>query len=196
MITASLHPFRFTPLNRLLTGVALVAALVVADPAAQSSGRADGRDADRAAIRKSIENITQAYLDGDPKKIYLERTEDWTGFLGRISTPVIGRDQFMKVQGLQYPPPTGTSVREPVNETSTIFRITNFDVNFVASDVGVAHLILEYAARPTPEFVPTSRMRITDVYAQRHGVWLQIASHSSLDPSWRYFIVSLPFAQR
>ena len=161
---------------------ALLAALTFAG---QSGGRRDNRDADRAAIRACIEEITQAYLDGDTEKIYVDRTDDWTGFLGRTSTPVIGRDQYMKVQGLRYPVPAEAAASKPVKDTSTIFRITDFDVNFVSPDVGVANLILEYAKRGNSDFVPTARMRITDVYVKRKDVWVQAASHTSSDPNWR-----------
>ncbi len=153
--------------------------------AGQPNSPRDHRDADRAAIRTCIEEITQAYLEGDAEKIYVDRTADWTGFLGRTSAPVIGRDEYMKVQGLHYPVPAEAAASKPAKDTSTIFRITDFDVNFVSPDVGVANLILEYAKRGQSEFVPTGRMRITDVYVKRNGVWVQAASHTSSDPNWR-----------
>ena len=184
----SLPKFRLSIPSRpcdLLTGSGVILMFVgsLALSIVAQSTRSDNRDADRAAIRASIEGITQAYLDGNIEKIYGDRSADWTGFVGRAPIPIIGRDQYMQVQGLQYPPPANAPKRE--KDTSTIFRFTNFDVNFVSPDVAVVNFILEYAKRSDADFVPTSRMRITDVYGKRKGVWLQVASHTSADPNWR-----------
>jgi hypothetical protein len=150
---------------------------------AQTGDRRDDLDDDRAAIRADVEAIVQAYLDGDVGKIYSTHSKDWTGFLGRTQIPIKGLDEYMSVQGFRYPPPTDAPKSKP--NSNTPFRLTYFDVNFITPDVGVANLVLEYGKQSGSDFVATSRMRITDVYAKRDGKWIQVASHSSGDPGWQ-----------
>lgn len=169
-----------------LSKVFICALFLVFSINAQTTRPRDKHDADRAAIRADIEAITQAYLDGDVEKIYTTHSKDWTGFLGRARRPIIGVDEYMKFQGLRYPPPADAPKPKPDTiPNPTIFRTTDFDVNFVTPDVGVANLILEYGKKSGSDFVVTRRMRITDVYAKRKGVWIQVASHSSLDSTWQ-----------
>ena len=161
--------------------IGCAAALLLSLPA---SAQKQTQDSDRAAILADIDALVVAYLRSDIEKIYSSRTKDWTGFLGRSSVPLKGVDEYMRFQGLKYPPATDAP-KPDVSADLTPYRITNFDVSFVTRDVAVANLILEYGKMGSAEFVTASRIRITDVYAKRKGVWVQVASHSSADPNWR-----------
>jgi len=147
---------------------------------AQTTPPLGKHDSDRAAILADITAITQAYLDGDVEKIYLTHSADWTGFLGRSAVPIKGLDAYMKFQGLVYPVPVGAP--KPTPDKTTTFRITDFDLNFVTENVGVANFAIEYGTKSGPDFVPSNRIRITDIYAKRKGNWMQVASHVSRDP--------------
>lgn len=138
------------------------------------------READRAAVRQEIETITQAFIDGDIQKIHDTHSEDWRGFLNTTQVPIKGIDEYMKANGIPYPPPA--SYKGPRPNPVAHFKITNFDVNFVSPDVGVANFLLDY---PYADGSGFTRLRILDVFAKRNGKWIQVASDTKVDPTWQ-----------
>jgi hypothetical protein len=184
--STNVHPQRIRSRAVAFTARVLVCALLLGICAGAQGTSRSRLEADRAAILADVAAITQAYLDGDVTKIYSTHAKDWTGFLGRARVPIKGLDQYMRFQGLTYPPPTAAAQSKPqATSSDTAFRMTDADVNFITPDVGVANLILEYGKKSDADFKVTSRMRITDVYAKRKGLWIQVASHTSMDPSWQ-----------
>ena len=139
-------------------------------------------DADRAAIRANIEGITQAFVDRDIAKIRSTHAEDWRGFLESTQVPIRGIDEYMKANGLP-PKPVGDETPHP--NPALGFKINDFDVNFYSPDFAVASFMLDFVSKAGAEQVTWSRLRIMDVYAKRNGNWIQVASHTVSDPTWR-----------
>src|SRR4051812_20294828 len=80
----------------------------------------DGRDADRAAIRASIESIFQGFIDKDPKKLRETHAKDWKGFLDSSPSMMKGIDSYMAtVDGI-----------EKSKNGMTAYKITEWDVTF------------------------------------------------------------------
>lgn len=158
--------------------------------AGQPAKQTDGRDADRDAIYREIGRITQAFIDGDVETIYKTHSEDWSGYLndGQV-VPIKGVDEYMKAYGLSWPPPAGYKAPGPNPFPNLHYKITNFLVNFVTPDVGVASFTLDYPARDGANF---NRLRIMDVFAKRNGQWLQTASYTVTDPAWKAERLSVP----
>ena len=160
---------------RVLIG-AVAATAAIAQPAKQP----DDPEADRAAIRKEIEIITQAFIDFDIQKIHDTHSDDWRGFLNTTQVPIKGIDEYMKANGIPYPPPA--SYKGPQPNSVAHFKITNFDVNFITPDVGVANFLLDFPYQDGSGF---TRLRILDVFARRNGKWIQTASDTKVDPTWQ-----------
>src|SRR5690242_15986677 len=139
---------------------------------------------DAAAIRAEIEGITHAFVDGDIEKIYATHSADWRGFLEGTQKPIIGIDDYMKANGLNWPLPA--SYKKPaVNPNNTFgFTIPDFDVHLITPDVGVANFILDFGNKTKDVFTTTNRLRIMDVFAKRNGKWIQVASNTVVDPGW------------
>src|SRR5947209_1007499 len=99
--------------------------------------------ADAAAIRAEIEGITQAFVDGDIEKIYATHSEDWRGFLEGTQKPIVGVNDYMKANGINWPLPASYKKRTPNPNNTFGFTIPEFDVHLVTRDVGVANFILD-----------------------------------------------------
>ncbi|MFL6228062.1 MAG: DUF4440 domain-containing protein [Pyrinomonadaceae bacterium] len=167
---------------------------------AQTARQGNARDADRAAIRASIEGISQAFIDGDIEKIHATHSEDWRGFLEGTQEPIRGLDEYMKANGLTYPPPANASAQpaqRPASQPAPpqpappqpagvpTFKIFNFDVNFYTPDMAVACFMIDFGRQNGDKFTTGNRLRIMDVYARRASGWIQVASHTVVDPAWR-----------
>jgi hypothetical protein len=170
------------------------AAMSVAAAKAQTTNQPDTRDADRAAIRASIEGISQAFIDGDIEKIHATHSEDWRGFLEGSQVPIRGIDEYMKANGITYPPPARATQPAPKAASQPAppqqvgvptFKIFNFDVNFYTPDMAVACFVIDFGRQNGDQFKTNNRLRIMDVYARRAGGWIQVASHTVVDPAWR-----------
>lgn len=170
------------------------ASISVAAANAQNTSQPDNRDADRAAIRAHIEGITQAFIDGDIEKIHATHSKDWTGFLESTQVPIRGIDEYMKANGITYPvpasaaPPPAKPAPQSASQTpqgTPGFKLFNFDVNFYSPELAVACFMLDFGRKNGDAFVTTNRLRIMDVYAKREGGWIQVASHTVVDPTWR-----------
>ena len=138
------------------------------------------READAAAIRAHIESICQAFVDWDVDKIYATHSEDWRGFLEGSRVPIMGINEYMKANGIDWPKSKGS---KPYPDASRSFRLLDFDVNFYSPELAVASFNLEFF-RKADNFVQ-NRLQIMDVYAKRNGAWIQAASHTVVDPIWK-----------
>ena len=175
----------------------LMAALLIASAAGTPiAGRPDdGRDADRAAIRAHIESIFQAFIDGDVDKIFATHSEDWRGFLEGSRTPSRGIDEYMRANGFAWPRKTGPAPARPARPAGAPvpgYAVKDFDVNFYGPDLAVACFIGEFNRTTGSETVTTNRLRILDVYGRRDGRWIQVGSHTVVDPAWRAEVLSAP----
>lgn len=146
------------------------------------------RAADAAAIRAHIESIFQAFIDGDEQKIFATHSEDWRGFLEGSRTPIKGIDDYMRANGIDWPKPANAPQSHPYYPAGTTYKIGDFDVHFYGPELAVASLFGEFQRNS----ITLRRFRIMDVYAKRNGSWIQVASHTVVDPEWRAEQMSKP----
>ncbi len=182
-----------------LISCGLMAAFLVAPPRSVSSNAKDiatisqeDRAADAAAIRAHIESIFQAFIDGDVDKIYATHSEDWRGFLEGSRVPIKGIDEYMRANGIEWPRPANAPKSTPYLPAGTGYKVSNFDVNFYSPDLAVASFFGDFERKTGNAVVTIRRFRIMDVYAKRQGKWIQVASHTVLDPEWRLEQMSTP----
>lgn len=145
----------------------------------------DQQAKDAAAIRAHIESIFQAFIDGDIEKIHATHSDDWRGLLDGSSTPIKGIDEYMRANGIEWPRPANAPKHTPYYPPGTRYRVNDFDVHFYSPELAVANFLggFERDINNTP--VTLRRFRIMDVYAKRKGAWIQVASHTVVDPEWR-----------
>lgn len=156
------------------------------------SGNSDDRPEDRAAIRAHIESICQAFVDGDIEKIHATHTEDWRGFLENSRVPIKGIDEYMRANGIQWPQPANAPRRESGLAATRGFNVFDFDVHFYGPDMAVVNFLVDFGNKKGSELETTARYRIMDVYVRRDGHWNQAASHTVIDPAWRYAQMAQP----
>jgi hypothetical protein len=154
----------------------------------------NNRAADAAAIRAHIESIFQAFIDGDVDKIYATHSEDWRGILDGSRTPIKGIDEYMRANGIEWPRPANAPKQTPYYPAGTRYRVSNFDVHFYSPELAAASFFGEFERNINNMPVTLRRFRIMDVYAKRKGNWIQVASHTSVDPEWRLEQMSKPLA--
>jgi ketosteroid isomerase-like protein len=152
----------------------------------------DDRAADAAAIRAHIESIFQAFIDGDEAKIFATHSEDWRGFLEGTRTPIKGIDEYMRANGIEWPKPANAPKSRPYYSAGTTYRVSDFDVHFYGPELGVANFFGEFQRKDGDTTITLRRFRIMDVYAKRKGSWIQVASHTVIDPEWRAEQMSRP----
>lgn len=143
------------------------------------------RSADAAAIRAHIESIFQAFIDGDEKKIYDTHSEDWRGLLEGYPTPIKGIDEYMKANGIDWPKPANAPKSRSYFPAGTTYKIDDFDVHFYSPELAVVNFLGGFQRKDGNTTVTLRRLRITDIYAKRKGSWIQVASHTAVDPNWR-----------
>ena len=143
------------------------------------------RTADANAIRAHIGSIFQAFIDGDEKKIYDTHSEDWRGLLGGYPTPIKGIDEYMKANGIDWPKPANAPKSHPYYPAGTGYKMNDFDVYFYNSELAVANFIGEFTRTEGNTTITLRRFRIMDIYAKRKGSWIQVASHTAVDPEWQ-----------
>lgn len=151
---------------------------------ASSSNETD-RAADAAAIRAHIESIFQAFIDGDEQKIFDTHSEDWRGLLEGYPTPIKGIDEYMKANYIDWPKPANAPKSRPYYPAGTTYKIDDFDVYFYTPELAVVNFLGGFQRKEGNTTVPLRRFRILDIYAKRKGSWIQVASHTALDPKWR-----------
>lgn len=177
-------------LKRLKT---YAASLMLAAALAGNVTAFDGdRAADAAAIRAHIESIFQAFIDGDQDKIFATHSEDWRGFLEGSRTPIKGIDDYMHANGLDWPRPANAPKLTPYFPAGTTYKVFDFDVHFYGPELAVANFLGEFQRKDGDTTVTLRRFRIMDVYAKRKGAWIQVASHTVIDPEWRALQSSQP----
>jgi hypothetical protein len=150
------------------------------------------RAADAAAIRAHIGSIFQAFIDGDEQKIYDTHSEDWRGLLEGTPTPIKGIDEYMRANGIDWPKPANAPKTERYYPPGTGYKMDDFDVHFYTPDLAVANFIGEFVRQDGNTTTTLRRFRIMDIYARRKGSWIQVASHTAIDPAWREEQTSQP----
>jgi hypothetical protein len=153
---------------------------------------AQDRTADAAAIRAHIESIFQAFIDGDEQKIYDTHSEDWRGLLEGTPTPIKGIDEYMRANGIDWPRPANAPKSRPYYSAGTSYKVSDFDVHFYNPELAVANFIGEFVRKDGNTTTTLRRFRIMDIYAKRKGNWIQVASHTAVDPEWRAEQMSKP----
>ena len=155
-------------LNRLVILLA-VSLIGLCSIAAQTPSN-DGRDADRAAIRASIESIFQGFIDKDPKKLRETHAEDWKGFLEGSRSVMKGRDSYMAtVDGIENW--KGGMISYKIIEWDVTFEGPAAIICFVADVTG-----------KSGDTVANRKLRIMDIYGKRDGKWVQIATDTMVHP--------------
>ena len=144
--------------------------------------KSEDRAADREAIRSHIGSIFQAFIDSDVDKIFATHSEDWRGYLEGSRVPIKGIDEYMRANGFDWPKDKGS---KPEPDPSRTYRMKDFDVMFYGPDLAVACFMGDFEKKNTDPPVTLNRFRIMDVYARRNGNWIQVASHTVVDPVWR-----------
>ena len=152
----------------------------------------EDRAADAAAIRAHIESIFQAFIDGDVDKIYATHSEDWRGLLEGSRAPIKGIDEYMRANGIEWPRPANAPKSTPYYPAGTSYRVSDFDVQFYSPELAVASFFGDFERKTGNTTVTLRRFRIMDVYAKRKGSWIQVASHTVVDPDWRAEQMSKP----
>ena len=152
----------------------------------------EDRAADAAAIRAHIESIFQAFIDGDIDKIHATHSDDWRGFLEGSRAPIKGIDEYMMSNGIEWPRPANAPKTTPYYPAGTRYRVSDFDVHFYSPELAVASFFGDFERNIGGATVTMRRFRIMDVYAKRKGGWIQVASHTVVDPEWRLEQMSKP----
>jgi hypothetical protein len=150
------------------------------------------RAADAAAIRAHIESIFQAFIDGDEQKIYDTHSEDWRGLLEGTPTPIKGIDEYMRANGIDWPKPANAPKRTSYFPPGATYKMSDFDVHFYSPELAVANFLGEFNLKEGNTTTTLRRFRIMDIYAKRKGNWIQVASHTAIDPDWRAEQMSKP----
>jgi hypothetical protein len=150
------------------------------------------RTTDVAAIRAHIESIFQAFIDGDEDKIFATHSEDWRGFLEGSPAPIKGIDEYMRANGIEWPRPANAPKSTSYYSAGTTYKMSDFDVQFYSPDLAVASFFGDFQRKDGNTTVTLRRFRIMDVYAKRKGSWIQVASHTVVDPDWRAQQTSQP----
>ena len=174
--------------NMAFRRLTLVVLFVSVAFVANASTGDEERAADAAAIRAHIESIFQAFIDGDQDKIFATHSEDWRGFLEGYDTPIKGIDEYMRANGIEWPRPANAPKNTPYLPPGTTYKMSNFDVHFYSPELAVANFFGEFLLKD----VTLRRFRIMDVYGKRKGGWIQVASHTVIDPEWRAEQMSRP----
>ncbi|HEY8227812.1 MAG TPA: nuclear transport factor 2 family protein [Pyrinomonadaceae bacterium] len=171
----------------------LLAFVIAVFAASQNeSGAQANRDADAAAIRAHIESIFQAFIEGDEQKIFETHAADWRGFLEESRKPIKGIDDYMRANGIEWPRPANAPKPTRYFPEGTTYFMTDFDVNFYSPELAVASFFGGFERMIDGTKVTLRRFRIMDVYAKRKGGWIQVASHTIVDPLWRSEQMSKP----
>ncbi len=173
--------------------LSLVSLAVLINATAQTPSKED-RTADAAAIRAHIGSIFQAFIDWDVDKIRATHSEDWRGFLEGSRVPIKGIDEYMRANGIDWPPPANAPKSTPGPDATRGYEMKDFDVIFYGPELAVASFNGEFNKKTGNTTTITRRFRIMDVYAKQQGNWIQVASHTVVDPAWREEQTSQPMA--
>ena len=165
---------------------------VFAGATSVSSSNEFNEAAEAAAIRAHIESIFQAFIDADEQKIFATHSEDWRGLLEGYPTPIKGIDEYMKANGIDWPKPANAPKWRPPMAAGTSYMIDDFDVHFLNPELAVVNFKGGFQRKDGNTAVVLRRLRLMDIYAKRKGNWIQVASHTAVDPDWRSEQMSTP----
>jgi len=98
----------------------------------------------------------------------------------------------MRANGIEWPRPADAPKTTPYLPAGTRHRVSNFDVHFYSPELAVASFFGDFERNIGGATVTMRRFRIMDVYAKREGSWIQVASHTVIDPDWRQEQMSKP----
>jgi len=169
--------------KRLLTLLVCFTAVIGTARAQSSTGAEHPEDA--AAIKAHIGSIFQAFIDRDIDKIRETHSEDWRGFLEGSRVPIKGIDEYMRANGIDWPLPANAPKPKPSPNPSRTYEMKDFDVIFYNPELALASFVGDFISKNGDTSSVQIRYRITDVYAKRQGKWIQVASHTVVDPAWR-----------
>src|SRR4030095_13644063 len=97
-------------------------------------------------------------------------------------------DEYMRANGFEWPRPANAPKSTPYLPAGTTYKMSDFDVHFYGPELAVASFFGEFQHKD----ITLRRFRIMDVYAKRKGNWIQVASHTVIDPDWRLEQMSKP----
>jgi ketosteroid isomerase-like protein len=177
--------------KKLLTALLVCFTAVLGTARAQSSTAAEHPE-DAAAIKAHIGSIFQAFIDRDIDKIRETHSEDWRGFLEGSRVPIKGIDEYMRANGIDWPLPANAPKPKPSPNPSRTYEMKDFDVIFYNPELALASFVGDFISKSGDSSSVQIRYRITDVYAKRQGKWIQVASHTVVDPAWRAEQTSQP----
>ena len=146
-----------------VASVAAAAALLGAAP--------QDREADARAIRAHIDSIFQAYIDGDLATIRATHSTDWVGYLSASTELIDGIDAYM------------ARAEETVSRPMRIrdHTITECNIRF-QGDLALVPYIASMEVGPEDGEPFSTSLRVLDVYQEREGEWIQIASNVARHP--------------
>jgi ketosteroid isomerase-like protein len=130
------------------------------------------RAADVALIRAQIEDICQAFVDKDRRKLVETHGKDWRGFTPWSGHVIRGLDGYMNEATFEPGTPKGQGM--------TAYRLSDFDVVFYG-DTAVASFVLDTDAVYGTE-KSGQKLTILDVFHKGPNGWIQVASNTSLHP--------------
>ena len=91
----------------------------------------------------------------------------------------------MKANGIDWPKPANAPKPQRYYAAGTTYKIDDFDVHFYGPELAVVNFLSEFQRKDGNSTTTLRRLRIMDVYAKRKGSWIQVASHTAVDPNWR-----------
>jgi hypothetical protein len=117
------------------------------------------------------------------------RAKDLRHAFGRLArllegtpAPIKGIDEYMRANGIDWPKAAGAPKRTSYFAPGTTYKMSDFDVYFYNPELAVANFIGEFNSKNGDTL---RRFRIMDIYGKRKGNWIQVASHTAIDPQWR-----------
>jgi hypothetical protein len=98
----------------------------------------------------------------------------------------------MRANGFEWPRPKNAPKSERYYAAGTTYKMSDFDVHFYSPELAVANFFGEFQRKEGNTTITMNRFRIMDIYAKRKGSWIQVASHTVVDPAWRAEQMSRP----
>ena len=130
------------------------------------------RAADAAQIKAEIERICQAFVDKDRDTLTKTHGREWRGFTPFGDHVIRGIDGYMNEA--TFPPGT------PKGRGMVGYRMSDYDAVFYG-DTAVASFVLETDVM-RGDVKAVQKLTILDVFHKEKGVWIQVASNTSLHP--------------
>jgi ketosteroid isomerase-like protein len=156
-------------MNRYLPAVLVLTLLAGSAQMTRAQSIPSDRAADAASIKKQIEDICQAFVDKDRKKLEATHGKDWRGFTPESDHVIRGLEGYMNEA--TFDP------RMPKGEGMVSYRVSDFDVVFYG-DSAVASFVLDlegvYGGQKRAQ-----QLTILDVFHKEPAGWIQVASNTS-----------------